>query len=109
MLQLDLAIGGAGKAGGCEAMTVRFRPSSADRFAEGRSVRVFLPAEIGPRLLQRLTIGASIPLALEGAGTVRFEFDCASPTTAEIGTMAVIASRRDVFYRDRYLELERRP
>jgi hypothetical protein len=111
MLQIDLAITDAGRGGGCRAVTVRFRPAEQQEFSPGRSVRIFLPAEIGspPSRGRRLTIGSTIPLALDGAGTVRLEFECASPATAEIGTMAVIAPRREIFYRDRFLERERRP
>ncbi len=111
MLQVDVAITEVDKGGGCEAMTVRFKPSHQERFMEGRKVRVILPFEAGSPSSRgsRLTIGSTLPLALEGAGTVRLEFECASPATAEIGTMAVIAPRREIFYRDRYLERERRP
>jgi hypothetical protein len=111
MLQVDVAITDAEKGSGCAALTVRFKPAAMERFPEGRSVRVLLPAETGPPPSRgrRLTIGSTLPLALEGAGIVRFEFECASPATAEIGTMAVIAPRREIYYRDRYLERERRP
>jgi hypothetical protein len=110
MLQLDLAITDAGKAGGCRAMTVRFKPAGQEHFSADRKVRVFFPGEIGspPTRGRRLTIGSTIPLALDRGGTVRLEFECASPATAEIGTMAVIAPRREIFYRDRFLERERR-
>jgi Dolichyl-phosphate-mannose-protein mannosyltransferase len=107
MLQIDLAIAGAAKGAGCTAMTVRFKPAGEERFAEGRSARIFLPAE--PARERRLTIGSTVPLALDRDGTVRLEFECASPATAEIGTMAVIAPRREVYYRDRFLELQRPP
>ena len=111
MLQVDLAITDIAKGGGCAAMTVRFRPTGEDRFADGRSVRIPLPAQSGPPSSrgQRITIGSTIPLALDRAGVVRLELECDSPATAEIGTMAVIAPRREIFYRDRYLERERRP
>jgi len=111
MLQVDLAIGDTGKGGGCEAMTVRFKPEGMQTFPEGRSARVLLPAQIGPPPARgrRLTIGSTLPLALDRGGIVRLEFECATPATAEIGTMAVIAPRREIFYRDRYLERERRP
>jgi hypothetical protein len=111
MLQVDLAVRDAGKGGGCDAMTVRFKPAGMEKFPEGRSVRVLLPAQIGSRSStgRRITLGSTLPLALDGAGIVRLEFDCASPATAEVGTMAVIAPRREIFYRDRYLERERRP
>jgi hypothetical protein len=111
MLQIDLAIRDAGKEGGCTAMTVRFKPAGQENFAPGRSVRVFLAGEIGPPSAggRRLTIGSTIPLAIDRAGMLRLEFECASPATAEIGTMAVIAPRREIFYRDRFLERERRP
>ncbi len=107
MLQVDLALTGLAKGASCDAMTVRFRPASAQRFEEGRSVRIFLPASL--ERSRRITLGSTIPLALEGAGTVRLELQCASPATAEIGTMAVIAPRREIHYRDRFLERERRP
>ena len=111
MLQVDLAIKDAGKGGGCDAMTVRFKTPDQQDFPAGRSVRVFLPAEIGPRPSpgNRISIGSTIPLHLDREGTLRLEFHCSSPATAEIGTMAVIAPRREIFYRDRFLERERRP
>ena len=111
MLQLDLAITDVDKGGGCEAMTVRFRTADQRDFAPGRSVRIVLPAEIGSRRAsgKRLTIGSTIPLVIDREGTVRLELECASPATAEIGTMAIIAPRREIFYRDRFLERERRP
>lgn len=104
MLQLDLAIAKGAKGGACHAMTVRFRPSSLASFPPGRSVRIPLPGDSPGRM----TIGSTVPLALDGAGTVRLEFECDSPASAEIGTMAVIAPRREIFYRDRFLERERR-
>ena len=107
MLQLDLAIADVDKGGGCEAMTVRFRTADQKDFAPGRSVRIFLPSGIARQ--RRLTIGSTIPLGLDREGTVRLELECASPASAEIGTMAVIAPRREIFYRDRFLERERRP
>ena len=107
MLQLDLAIADVDKGGGCEAMTVRFRTADQKDFAPGRSVRIFLPPGIARQ--RRLTIGSTIPLGLDREGTVRLELECASPASAEIGTMAVIAPRREIFYRDRFLERERRP
>jgi hypothetical protein len=85
-------------------MVVRFRPAELDRFPKGRAVRIHLPAKS-----ERITIGSTIPLAIDRAGMLRLEFECASPATAEIGTMAVIAPRREIFYRDRFLERERRP
>ncbi len=110
MLQVDLAIKDAGKGGGCDAVTVRFKTPDQQDFAQGRSVHVFLPLEIGPRRAPgRLTIGSTIPLNLDREGTLRLEFHCSTPATAEIGTMAVIAPRREIFYRDRFLERERRP
>jgi len=117
ILQLDLAID-AGKDNGCAAMTLRFKTPGQERFPAGRSVRVFLPTDTGPPAYgharqasprRRLTIGSTIPLFLDREGTLRLEFECASPASAEIGTMAVIAPRRETFYRDRFLERERRP
>ena len=106
MLQVDLAVSAAAKGRGCHAMTVRFRNAGDERFAAERNVRVLLaPGDRG----RRITIGSTLPLALDRAGTVRLELDCASPASAEIGTMAVIAPRREIFYRDRFLERARAP
>jgi hypothetical protein len=107
MLQLDLALRDVARGGGCRALTLRFKPAGAAGFAEGQRVRVLLPAETSSPAPRRLTLGSTVPLALDREGTLRLEFECASPATAEIGTMAVIAPRREVFYRDRYLEQQR--
>jgi len=54
-----------------------------------------------------LVIGAAIPVRLSGTGVVRLEFDCVSPATLEVGTMAVIEPRRALYYRDLYREQQR--
>ena len=100
MLQLDLAVS-ATKPGACTAMRVRFKKPAEDRFADGRVVRVPLVAGAA---MHRYTLGSTVPLVLDGAGTIRLELECDSAATVRVGTVAVIAPRRERYYRDRYLE-----
>jgi hypothetical protein len=86
-------------------MTVRFRRASEPQFEAYRAVRVPLEGEPG---MHRYTVGSTVPLALDGAGTVRLELACTSPVTVRVGTVAVISPRREMYYRDRYLETRKR-
>jgi hypothetical protein len=94
MLQLDLAIAPRGRDTPCQALRLEYA---------GRTARVPIRIPEDGRM-RRITLGTTIPLALDREGVLRLAFECASPATAEIGTMAVIAPRRELFYRDRYLE-----
>lgn len=101
MLQLDLAVS-AMKPGACSAMLVRFRKAAEGRFADERVVRVRLAPD---GAMHRYTVGSTVPLALDGAGTLRIEPECNSAATVRVATVAVIAPRREVYYRDRYLKI----
>ena len=101
MLQLDLAAS-AMKPGTCTAIRVRFRKAAEDRFADWRVVRVPIVAD---GAVHRYTVGSTVPLALDGAGTLRLEPECNSAATLRVGAVAVIAPRREAYYRDRYLKI----
>jgi hypothetical protein len=100
MLQLDLAASSV-KPGTCTALRVRFRKAAEERFEDWRVVRVLLAPD---GAMHRYTVGSTVPLALDGAGTLRIEPECSSAATVHVGALAVIAPRREVYYRDRYLK-----
>lgn len=105
IVAIDLSLQPEGKGAGCTAMRLRYRPASEATFGEQRVTRVPLAPGAGRRTL---VIGAAIPVRLSGTGVVRLEFDCASPATLEVGTMAVIDPRRAGYYRDLYRERQKR-
>ena len=87
-------------------MRVRFKKPAEDRFADGRVVRIPLVAGAA---MHRYTLGSTVPLVLDGAGTIRLELECTSAASLRVGTIAVIAPRRERYYRDRYLETKNTP
>ena len=100
MVQVDLSAR-AEKPGACAAMVVRFRKAAEEKFAPERFVRVALAQDAA---MHRYTIGSTVPLGLDGAGTLRLQPQCNSAAQVKVGTVAVIAPRRELHYRDRYRE-----
>ena len=94
MLQVDLAAR-AVKRGECKGMSVRFKPASQPDFEPWRITRVaFERAEA----MHTYTLGSTVPLSLDGAGTLRIEMDCTTNAVVRIGTIAVILPRREAYY-----------
>jgi hypothetical protein len=89
------------KGGACPALVVRFRKAGEEKFAPERGVRIFLRPDAA---MHRYTIGSTVPLGLDGAGTLRLEPQCNSAAQLKVATVAVIAPRREIFYRDKYRE-----
>jgi hypothetical protein len=94
MLRFDLGL----REGSCSAITLRFRRAGADAF--GQETRVPVPGGG----TQRYTVGTTVPMQLDGPGTVRLELACLSRASAHLGTVTVISPAREIYYRDRYLE-----
>ena len=98
MLQFDLAVDPT-RPGACSAVTVRFKRPSEPAFVPWRAVRVPLDRSPGPH---RYTVGSTVPLILDGSGTLRFQLDCTDAARVSMGTIAVITPKREVYYRDLY-------
>ena len=101
MTTLELAVAPGAEHAGCGAMRLRYRKPDEARFAAGRVVRI--PLEPDGRM-RALTVGTTVPLAINHEGVLRIEFECAFPATLEMGTISIAAPRRAFVYHDRYLE-----
>jgi hypothetical protein len=104
LVAIDLAIVPKGHGPGCTMMRLRYRAATDETFDPDRVVRVPIDPD---GKMHTVNIGATVPLKLDRSGVARLEFDCASPATLEVGTMAVIMPRRAPYFRDRYLERQR--
>jgi hypothetical protein len=105
ILQLDLAVNAA-TPGSCTAMRVRFKGAREERFADGPVVRIPIESDTA---MHRYKLGSTVPLELHGSGVVRLQFECGSPASVHVGTVAVISPQREAYYRERYLETKRVP
>ncbi len=98
---IGLAITPAGTQPGCEGMRLRFRGVSEPAFSPARTVRV--PVESDGRM-RALIVGTTQPLHLNTDGVLRLEFECAYPVTLEMGKITLIAPRRSIVYRQKWLD-----
>ncbi len=98
MVQLDLAARPA-KGGECPAIRVRFKRAREAAFVPYRVVRVPIEAD---EKMHRYTFGSTVPLALDGAGTLRVEMECTSAAIVRVGTIAVLMPRREMYYANLY-------
>ncbi|MGZ5066731.1 MAG: glycosyltransferase family 39 protein [Usitatibacter sp.] len=100
MLQMDLAAS-AVKPGACKALRIRFKRAAEERYEAWRAVRIPIASD---GAMHRYTVGSTVPLALDGAGTLELAPECDGVATVRIGSMAVIAPKRERYYRDLYLK-----
>lgn len=98
MVQLDIEVEPVPRSR-CTTMLMRFRRAAEPGFAPWRVVRVPLEAGPGPH---RYTVGSTVPLALDGAGTLRLELECTAVATARVGALAIVLPRRERHYTERY-------
>ncbi len=98
---IGLAITPTGKQPGCESMRLRFRGLGDPGFAPARAVRI--PVESDGKM-RALVIGTTQPLHLNTDGVLRLEFECAYPVTLEMGKITLIAPRRALVYRQKWLD-----
>jgi hypothetical protein len=59
--------------GACTAIRIRFKRAAEARFEDWRVVRVPIASD---GAMHRYTVGSTVPLALDGAGTLRLEPEC---------------------------------
>jgi hypothetical protein len=104
MTTLNLAIKPQARLSGCTALRLRYKKSADERYAEGRVVRI--PVQADGRM-HAITVGTTVPLAINHEGVLRIEFECAYPAALEMGTISIAAPRRAFHYRDRYLEQQK--
>jgi hypothetical protein len=100
LLAIELDVQPAARHAACSALRLRYKYPEEDRFPDWRTVRVAIDPAAGKRTL---TIGSTVPLALERDGTLRLEPECSGAATLAIGNLAVIKPLRHIYYRDRYL------
>lgn len=86
---------------GCEGMRLRFRGINETGFAPARTVRI--PVESDGQM-RALVIGTTQPLHLNTDGVLRLEFECAYPVALELGKITLIAPRRSIVYRQKWLD-----